>query len=247
MYVETVGSSGSSVVGRVPRVPARGRRGAAQDAGGPQRLADPGAELVGGLGGEGQPQHLLRARPARWPPARPPGPPSPWSCPTRRRRSPPAGASGAVTAANCWSLSGYAAPIRRTQGLGGLDPHDSTVPAALVGQIAWNWQWSQCLPGRRVEDLARATSRGRASAAPRRPRCRRRRAPAGPAAGPWRRWPAPCAAGRARRRPARRAPRRGRRPGRRPRRAGRRAGRGRAGGCRAGPCRWAGTSRSSGR
>ena len=48
---------------------------------------------------------------------------------------------------------------------GAVGNADSTVPDALVGQIAWNWQWSQCLPGWAWRTSER-TTRPRSSAGP---------------------------------------------------------------------------------
>ena len=88
------------------RVVGRDGRLAGQQPGPPRRAAaagrprsapagpDPVAELAGRLAGEGQAEHLVRAGPARWRPARPPGRPSSRSCRSRRRRRPPPGRAG---------------------------------------------------------------------------------------------------------------------------------------------------------
>ena len=99
-----------------------------------------------------------------------------------------AGSSGAVIAANCWALNVKSSPSRSRSCSGVRDVagrHESTVPAALSGQMAWKVQRSQCVAGTGHELLG-AQRRGRLhQLLLDEPRRRRSGAGAAAAAGPW--------------------------------------------------------------
>ena len=230
---------GVRVVGRDGRLAGQqpGRRPDRRRRAGPQ-LGQPGPDpvrqLAGRLAGEGQAEHLVGARPARWRPARPPGRPSSRSCRSRRRR-PPAAARAAPRSrppapgsAAAGAARRRAPPASRTRRRRAR--HAGHLPALAVDRAA---SPDRADRGRRCSAVAaktrRAMPRGRGADQLARPTAGRRPRPAAAAPAP-RPGPAPARPGPAPRRPAPRRARTRRAPPRpgTPRAAG--AGPGRASG-----------------